>query len=136
MLELCVETESGKYLEQFEWAWRIKVDTCVRSPADNKGHRLSIGFMFRFLLICQLEGFWLRVCFERFLSTSEYCLRTVLGSQVCSVLTSKTKMSFKISKCFLDCRISWNNDKIFLCQLSLKRFFPLKKILIDFSSRV
>jgi len=40
MLELCVETGSGKYLEQFEWAWNIKVDTCTRSSTDNKSLRI------------------------------------------------------------------------------------------------
>ena len=38
---------------------------------------------------------WLSVCFKIFLSTLEHCLKTVLRSQVCGVLMSKTKNEFQ-----------------------------------------
>ena len=63
---------------------------------------LVLALIFKILLICQLESLDLVFALQGFLSTSEHCLRTVLRSQVCSVLTSKTKNEFQDFRVFFN----------------------------------
>ena len=69
---------------------------------------LLLVLFFRFLLICQLEGLELAFDLKGFLGTSEQFLRAGLRSQVCGVLTSKTKNEFQDFRVFFYRRFSGN----------------------------